>query len=76
MRTYHERMLRAVIGDRTVSRSIVYEALREPSIVIDCALAYRLGAINRNVTENTRPAFFPKLVFQLRSASRGKIKLR
>jgi hypothetical protein len=32
-------MLKAVIGDRTVSRFVVREALREPSIIIDCANA-------------------------------------
>lgn len=30
-------MLRAVIGDKSVSRIVVREALREPSIIIDCA---------------------------------------
>ena len=32
-------MLKAVIGDRSVNVIVVYEALREPSIVIDCANA-------------------------------------
>ena len=49
-------MLRAVIGNRTVSRSVVYEALREPSIIIDCANACESWVDVQSAVVSTRVA--------------------